>query len=86
MIDKRKITLLLYIIGQDVVDLFNTFTLAAADKDKIDKVIQAFKNYCNPKKNVTYERFVFFSRNQKVDETIDHYVTELQKLAKLCDF
>lgn len=33
-----------------------------------------------------YERYVFFARNQQISEPIDHYVTELKKLAQSCEF
>ena len=84
--DKKKIALLLNIVGQDGVDLSNTFKLSEADKVKFDKVIEAFVNYTTPKKNTTYERYIFFGRNQKTEETYNQYVTELRKLAKSCDF
>ena len=45
-----------------------------------------FKNYCNPRKNLTYDRHVFFTRNQNRNETIDQYVTDLRNKASTCDF
>ena len=35
---------------------FNTFTFADGEKDKLDKLIEKFQNYCIPKKNTTMER------------------------------
>ena len=49
-------------------------------------IVQKFETYCTPKKNTTYERHKFFTRNQKSDETIDQYVTELRTMAKNCEF
>ncbi|XP_068758790.1 uncharacterized protein [Montipora capricornis] len=43
----------------------------------------AFQNYCNPRKNITFERH---TRNQEQGETIDQNATELRKLASTCEF
>ena len=45
-----------------------------------------FEAYCNPKRNITYERHLFNTRFQNVGETIDAYVTELKIQAKNCEF
>ena len=36
--------------------------------------------------NETYERYIFNLRNQRSDESIDEYVTELKHLSKSCNF
>ena len=45
-----------------------------------------FKEYCNPRKNVTYERHSFNTRTQKEGEPLDAFVTELKQKASLCEF
>ena len=62
------------------MEIFNTFGLTDGDKVKIDFVFRKFKEYCTPKKHVTYERHVFNTRAQGATEGIDAYVTELRKL------
>ena len=37
-----------------------------------------FKEYCEPRKNLTCIRHVFFTRNQGQHESIDSYVTDLK--------
>ena len=64
----------------------NTTTWDAGDDTKIDKVIQNFEEHCEPEKNVSYERYKFFSRAQESGETIDQYVTVLRKLSETCEF
>ena len=50
------------------------------------ELITAFKEYCSPKKNITYERHKLTTRNQGENESIDQYVTELRILASTCEF
>ena len=45
-----------------------------------------FKEYCEPRKNLTYIRHVFFTRIQGQHESIDSYVTDLETKAKPCEF
>ncbi|CAB4013612.1 Transposon Ty3-I Gag-Pol, partial [Paramuricea clavata] len=45
-----------------------------------------FKTYCNPRKNITFERHKFNIRNQDENESIDQYVTVLRTLAATCEF
>ena len=49
-------------------------------------IMDKFEAYCNPRKNVTWERHVFNTQNQRIGETIDQYVTELCTKAKSCEF
>jgi len=77
---------LLAAAGEEALDVFNTFEIPEDDQNKLEPLIKQFELYCNPRKNVTFERHVFFTRNQGVDEGIDVYVTELKKLAKTCEF
>ena len=48
--------------------------------------MEEFEKYCNPRKNITYERHVFNTRNQGPSEHIDMYVTDLKLKAKSCEF
>ena len=53
---------------------------------KIDVVVQKFEDYFTPKKNITYQRYRFFSYNQSDGQSIDSYATELRTRADHCDF
>ena len=48
--------------------------------------MEKFKAYCNPRKNLTYERHIFNTKNQQAGENIDAYVTDLKNKASLCEF
>lgn len=83
---KVQVAVFLNIIGEEAIELFNTFELSEAQKGNLDSIMQAFEDYCCPRKNETYERFMFFNRHQRDGEPFDHYFTELKKLAKTCNF
>ena len=82
-----RVATLLTVIGNDAIDVFNTLTWdEEGDDKKIDKVLLKFGEHCKPKKNVSYERYKFFSRAQESGESIDQYVTILRKLCETCEF
>ena len=83
----QPVATLLTVIANDAIDVFNTLPWdAEGDDKKIDKVfIEKLEEYCEPRKNVSYERHKFFSRAQKSGETIDQYVTVLRKLSESCE-
>ena len=56
------------------------------DKNKVDKIMENFDQYCNPHKNVTWEWHKFNTRNQQPGETIDQYVTDLKTKAQTYEF
>ena len=43
-------------------------------------------NYCNPCKNITWERHKFNTWNQQPGENIDQYATDLKTKAQMCEF
>ncbi|GLV46504.1 hypothetical protein CBL_20842 [Carabus blaptoides fortunei] len=81
-----KVALLLNLIGDDALRLFNTFKLRETDKNSLKAVMNAFEDYCSPRKNVVFNRFKFFKKTQEPGESFDQFHTELKSLAKNCDF
>ena len=79
---------LLTVLGEETRDVFSTFTgwNEEGDQDKIAPVLQKFAEYCQPRKNVPFERYRFNRRTQEVGESYDQYQTALRKLAEGCDF
>ena len=51
----------------------------------MDKVLEHFEHYCEPRKNTIYERYLFFSREQESGEPIDKYATVLRNMADSCE-
>lgn len=82
-----QVALLLNIIGDRALKVFNNFTFdKTEDKENIDIVLKKFEDYFMPEKNVTYERHMFFLREKRNGESIDSYVTELRDLCSTCEF
>ena len=92
MLDKKpekvQVATLLTIIGEEARDVFSTFTDWENEdsSEKIAPVIQKFAEYCQPRKNVPFERYRFNQRVQESGESYDQYKTALRKLAEGCGF
>lgn len=85
--DKVKVALLLNFIGSEGVDLFNTFKFnPETDRQNYAKVVDEFKKYFTPRRNITYERFVFNNRCQGPTETFDQFFSDLKKLVQTCEY
>lgn len=81
-----KINTFLNAIGPDAVDLFDSFSLTDAQRLVYETVVESFETYCNPRKNVIYERFRFNQRNQRDGEKFDEFLLDLKFLARYCNF
>ena len=85
--DDVKAATFLHLAGPEALEVFNTLSFDnPGDEKKLDKLVEKFEAYCIPRKNVTWERHVFNTRNQQPGESVDQYVTDLRKKAKTCEF
>ena len=89
-VDKKseavQVATLLTVIGEEARDVYSTFDwFDEADKNKIAPVLQQFADYCQPRKNVPFERYRFKQRAQEAGESYDQYKTALRKLAEGCE-
>jgi len=85
--EARQVATLLAVIGKEANKVFHTFTWASPDKaKKIASVVSKFEEYCIPRENTIYERFLFFTQDQRESETVDQYLMELRQTAANCDF
>ena len=90
-LDKKSKTvqrgILLHAAGPEAQEVAETFTWTAGeDKEDYKKWLEKFDTYVQPRKNVVYERYQFWSRNQNDSESIDTWVTDLRLAAKRCEF
>ena len=81
-----RVAHLLNVIRKDGRDMFDTFSLAEADRKDIAKVLQEFETRCTPVTNMIYERYIFNKRAQEPGESSDHYLTAIIKQAYRCQY
>ena len=80
----RQVATLLAETGKEANKGFRTFTWASQDDAKtIAVVVSKFEEYCIPRENTIYERFLFFTRDQRESETVDQYEGALPNCSKL---
>jgi len=56
------------------------------DKTDISKVTEKFQELCKGVINETYERYIFNTRSQNAEESVDDYYVALQELSKQCNY
>jgi len=92
----EQAALILHCAGEDAIEVYNTFewpeieasgSLSAPvvqPRDDPKEILKKFHDYCNPRKNVVYERFKFWTT--RMADSFDNFITELLAKAKACDF
>ena len=78
-----QVATLLTVVGEDAREVYSTFTWDhAGDATKINKVLEKFQSYCQPRRNIPFERYKFNRRIQEAGESYDQYRTALRKIAE----
>jgi hypothetical protein len=75
---------LLYRLGEDCIEIYNSFEFKDGEKDNYNILKKKFEDYFVPKKNLTYCRYKFFSSRQG-SESIEQFVTDLRNKARECE-
>ena len=86
--EEEKCSYFLLCIGEKAREVHKTLAFSTPEtstntkgatvwKRTTQELKTAFKAYCNQRKNLTFERHKFNTRNQDENETIDQYVTAL---------
>ncbi len=85
--EEVQVATLLTVVGEEAREVYTTFSWEiAGDEVKRKKVLDQFKAYCQPSKNIPFERYMFNRREQEAGESYDQYRTGLRKLADNCSF
>ncbi|KAL9977700.1 hypothetical protein ACROYT_G015133 [Oculina patagonica] len=67
--EKVQCAILLQVIGEKALELYNTFMFAAGeDPNKISDLKKKFEEYVNPRKNTVFERYRFWECKQQEGE------------------
>ena len=63
--NKAKCCMLPNLAGEQAVEVYNTLTYSEEEEQDDPAVLmEKFEAYCNPKRNITYERHLFNTRMQ----------------------
>ncbi len=82
-----QVAILLNVAGPEAQEIHEQFQFVNDDDKKAYlKILDKFGDYCKTRKNVVYERYRFWSRNQIEDEPVDKWVKELRTIAADCEF
>ena len=73
------------VMGKDCYEILQRLP-DSENKTTVDETLTALEQYFIPKRNVTYERFVFNNGCQDPHETVDEYVIKLRSLSSTCEF
>ena len=73
--------------GKEAREIYKTLPWSEPDnKTKFNKVLKAFKDYCQPRKNILYKRHKFWNLKQEEGEPVDAYNTRLKVQIDHCDY
>ena len=84
--EKVQCATFLHVAGAPAQEVYSTFKFEDGESDKIAPLKQKFANYCEPKKNITVNRYTFNSRQQHIGEKFTDYLTSLKTLVKDCEY
>ena len=74
---EQKRALFLHMAGKEVKEIYRTMATAG---ETYENMITKLDDYFTPKKNLTYERYIFKKTEQLVSEDSITYITRLRRL------
>ena len=83
--DKVRINTLLYVMGNNAVDIYQSFKLSS-EGNTYTNVKQKFKEHFKDKVALVFERTQFVRRLQQEKEGVMSFIEDLQKRADICSF
>ncbi|UYV72865.1 K02A2.6-like [Cordylochernes scorpioides] len=84
---QQQRAILLHIIGDLALEIYNTFGFEEnAQSPTIKDILDKYDQYFRPFKNTIYKRYLFFTCEQKLNQTFDDFVTEIKSKAEDCEF
>lgn len=84
--DKVKVNTFLNAVGPEAVEIFDTFEMTNQERLVYATVVAKFEEFCKPRKNTVYERFVFYQRVQRDGEPFDTFLMDIKRLVRTCEF
>ena len=84
--DARKISTLLYCLGEESDDVLTSTNISEEDRKKYNAVVAKFDSFFNVRRNIIYERARFNRRDQLEGESAEQYITCLYSLVETCEY
>ena len=84
--EKIKVALLLHVLGEEALEIYNSFDMTEAEKASYNNTMTKFQEYCVPQSNISVESYKFNMRVQGPTESFDSFVSDLRKLSSTCNF
>ena len=81
-----NIATFLVIVRKECYQVYRKLALSKDQRKNLTELIGGLESYFRPKKNVTFERYVFNTCHQEAQETIDEYVNRLRGMSETCEF
>lgn len=83
---KRR-AVFLSVVGNKTYGLIKTLLTPEKPTSKTyEELVELVRNYVSPKPIVIAERYKFYNRRQRAEESVTQYLTELRKLSEHCEF
>ena len=83
---EQQVNTLIYCMGREADDIFQSFNLTTAQQKQYDGVKKKFQDHFVIRRNVIFERAKFNMRKQEDGESVDTFITALYTLAEHCKF
>ena len=83
---EQQVNTLIYCMGREADDIFQSFNLTNAQQKQYDGVKKKFQDHFVIRRNVIFERAKFNMRKQEDGESVDTFITALYTLAEHCKF
>ena len=86
MINEKQLAMFENCLGVEGLKMCNSLSFAHEETRTVSTILTKMDLQIVGELNETYERYILNLRNQRSDESIDEYVTELKHLSKSCNF
>ena len=81
-----EVATLLPVMGQECFQIYENLPLTEAERKKSETILSKLKEHFQPERNVIYERYMFNTAYQEVNENTDQFMIRLRKLATTCKY
>ena len=85
--ESYRVALFLHCVGPEALKIFSGMSFSnPSDREKVECIIAKFDKFTIGEVNETYERYLFNSRNQSPEESVDAYIAIIRTVTQTCNF